>query len=137
MSDDGSTRDLTSRERSTANLIPGRKSLSGEIGKHSPVVNVRVPDHTRDGLRQVADKGGQTITKVARQALQDAQEYFVLFEQSFDGAGWEWVRFDKALSLSQAEQFFETFKRLAPTHGYRCVQIRHGRDYVVQQWPPA
>jgi len=41
------------RERSNQNLVPGRKSLTGEQGKHSPVVNVRVTEHTRDGLREV------------------------------------------------------------------------------------
>ncbi|MFD6197209.1 hypothetical protein ACFWE3_10945 [Mycobacteriaceae bacterium NPDC060252] len=38
-----------SRERSNANLIPGRKSLSGE-GKHSPTVQTRVPQWVKDEL---------------------------------------------------------------------------------------
>ncbi|PVA66198.1 hypothetical protein [Mycobacteroides abscessus] len=38
-----------SRERSNANLIPGRKSLSGE-GQHSPTVQTRVPQWVKDEL---------------------------------------------------------------------------------------
>ena len=45
---------------------------------------------------------------------------------------WQWVRFDKALTLKQAEEMFKHFSRLVPTHGCRRVQIRHGRDEVVK-----
>ncbi len=47
---------------------------------------------------------------------------------------WHWVRFDKALTPEQAEEMFKHFSRIAPTHGYRRVQIRHGRDEVVKEW---
>ena len=26
------------------------------------------------------------------------------------------------------------FSRIAPAHGYRRVQIRHGRDQVIKEW---
>jgi hypothetical protein len=38
------------------------------------------------------------------------------------------------LTFAEAEGMFATFKRLAPTHGYRRVQIRRGRDNLVQEW---
>lgn len=33
-----------------------------------------------------------------------------------------------------AEEMFKHFSRLALTHGYRRVQIRHGRDEVIKEW---
>ncbi|RIT58860.1 hypothetical protein D2E90_20770 [Mycobacteroides abscessus] len=49
-----------SRERSNANLIPGRKSLSGE-GKHSPTVQTRVPQWVKDELvAEAAELGYKT-----------------------------------------------------------------------------
>jgi hypothetical protein len=127
--------ELSGRERSQANLIPGRKSLTGERGKTSPVVNVRVPEQTRDGLRELA--GGPSITKVARQALEDAQQYYVVWEQSFDNAHYEVVRFDKAMTLEEARRSFENFKTSARAMNWRVLQIRRGRDFVVENWLPA
>lgn len=49
-----------SRERSNANLIPGRKSLSGE-GKHSPTVQTRVAQWVKDELiAEAAELGYKT-----------------------------------------------------------------------------
>ena len=50
------------------NLIPGRKSLSGE-GKHSPVVNVRVPEDVKDQLDKRAAAEGKSVSKIAREAI--------------------------------------------------------------------
>ena len=52
-----------------SNLIPGRKSLSGG-GKHSPVINVRVSENTRRRLEELAAQRGESISKVARAALE-------------------------------------------------------------------
>lgn len=60
-------RDRTN-DRSLANLIPGRKSLSGN-GKHSPVVNVRVSETTRGRLEELAQERGVSVSKVAREAI--------------------------------------------------------------------
>ncbi len=57
-----------SRDRSLANLVPGRKSLSGN-GKHSPVVNVRVSEDTRRRLGELAERSGESVSRVARRAL--------------------------------------------------------------------
>ncbi|OHU34972.1 hypothetical protein BKG80_18980 [Mycobacteroides chelonae] len=46
-----------SRERSNANLIPGRKSLSGD-GTTSPTVQTRVPQWVKDELVAEADELG-------------------------------------------------------------------------------
>lgn len=124
------------RDRSNANLIPGRKSLSGETGKHSPVINVRVTEHTRDGLREVADEGESTITKVARTALDEAHAYFVIWEQSFDGANYQWVRFNTPMTLEQAQQSFEQFTTTARALQFRRMQIRRGRDLVIREASP-
>lgn len=50
------------------NLRPGGKSLSGE-GKHSPVVQVRVSEHTRDKLRAIAKARGMSVSKLSRKVL--------------------------------------------------------------------
>lgn len=50
------------------NLIPGRKSLSGD-GKHSPVVNVRIPEDLKDQLDKRAAAEGKTVSKIAREAI--------------------------------------------------------------------
>lgn len=50
------------------NLIPGRKSLSGE-GKHSPVVNVRLPEELKDQLDKRAAAEGKSVSKIAREAI--------------------------------------------------------------------
>ncbi|HET9877033.1 MAG TPA: DNA-binding protein [Mycobacterium sp.] len=54
----------------TMNLRPGGKSLSGN-GKHSPVVQVRVSDHTRDKLRAIAKSRGMSVSKLSRQVLDE------------------------------------------------------------------
>jgi hypothetical protein len=46
----------------------------------------------------------------------------------------EKVRGPRGRTGGEAEEMFEHFSRLAPTHGYRRVQIRHGRDEVVKEW---
>lgn len=50
------------------NLRPGGKSLSGD-GKHSPVVQVRVSEHTRDKLRAIAKARGMSVSKLSRKVL--------------------------------------------------------------------
>ncbi|WP_206779543.1 hypothetical protein, partial [Mycolicibacterium canariasense] len=88
-------------------------------------------------LEEIAKSHGMGVSKFVRPAVEDQVAYFVLWEQSFDGAAYEWVRLNKALPLSEAETTFEHFRQLAATHGYRRVQIRRGRDLVVKQWPNA
>lgn len=126
--------EINGRDRSKANLLPGGKSLSGESGKVSPVVNVRVAEQTRDGLRAVA--GGPSITRVARQALEDAQLYYVLWQQTFDGTQTDWVRLNKPMTLDQAHATFEQFKTTARSLQFRRMQIRRGRDMVIHEWTP-
>ena len=58
------------RDKSLNNLIPGRKSLSGN-GKHSPVINVRVSETTRRRLEELAAAHGASISKLARQAIEE------------------------------------------------------------------
>ncbi|KDP02971.1 DNA-binding protein [Mycobacterium timonense] len=58
----------TSRERSNANLIPGRKSLSGG-GEHSPIVQTRVPAQVRARLQAIADRRGVRPSKLLREAI--------------------------------------------------------------------
>lgn len=50
------------------NLMPGRKSLSGD-GKHSPVVNVRIPEGLKDQLDKRAAAEGKTVSKITREAI--------------------------------------------------------------------
>ena len=57
-----------SNDRSRANLIPGRKSLSGG-GRHSPVVNVRVSEATRGRLDEIAAQRGVSVSRIAREAI--------------------------------------------------------------------
>lgn len=52
------------------NLRPGGKSLSGN-GKHSPVVQVRVSEHTRDRLRSIAESRGMSVSKLSRKVLDE------------------------------------------------------------------
>ena len=59
-----------SRERSRANLVPGRKSLSGG-GKHSPAVQVRVSEATRDRLVIIAKERQVTLSRLVREVLDD------------------------------------------------------------------
>lgn len=57
-----------SNDRSLANLIPGRKSLSGG-STHSPVLNVRVSETTRQRLEELSQTRGESVSKLARQAI--------------------------------------------------------------------
>jgi hypothetical protein len=52
------------------NLRPGGKSLSGDQ-KHSPVVQVRVSEHTRDKLRAIAEAHGMSVSKLSRKVLDE------------------------------------------------------------------
>jgi hypothetical protein len=54
----------------TKNLRPGGKSLSGDQ-KHSPVVQVRVSQHTRDKLRVIARARGMSVSKLSRKVLDE------------------------------------------------------------------
>lgn len=65
--------ELAGRARSNANLVPGRKSLSGR-GKHSPVLNVRVSDATLGMLRVLAGQRGVSVSKLSRQAIDEFVE---------------------------------------------------------------
>lgn len=51
-------------------LVPGGKSLSGG-GKHSPVVQVRVSESTRDALQAIAEARKMSVSKLSRQVLDD------------------------------------------------------------------
>ncbi|BCP29593.1 ribbon-helix-helix domain-containing protein [Mycobacterium intracellulare] len=62
------TEELAGRERSNANLIPGRKSLSGG-GEHSPIVQTRVPADVRDRLQEIAERRGVRTSKLLREAI--------------------------------------------------------------------
>jgi hypothetical protein len=55
------------------NLRPGGKSLSGDQ-KHSPVVQVRVSERTRDKLRTIARARGMSISKLSRKVLDEFVE---------------------------------------------------------------
>lgn len=52
------------------NLRPGGKSLSGN-GSHSPVVQVRVSERTRDKLRAIAEAHGMSVSKLSRKVLDE------------------------------------------------------------------
>lgn len=56
-----------------AGLIPGGKSLSG-AGKHSPIVQTRVPERTHAQLQQIAAGRGVGVSKVLRQAIDELIE---------------------------------------------------------------
>lgn len=131
---------MTESSPSRPGLVPGGKSLSGD-GSHSPVVQTRVAARTRDTLQQVAADAGVGVSKLVRPAVEDQVQYFVLWEQKLDAAQseWEFVRFNKPLTLEQAQPMFEHYCGLAErdTINYRRVQIRRGRDLVVAEWPEA
>lgn|SRR5574337_381222 len=55
------------------NLRPGGKSLSGD-GKHSPVVQVRVSERTRDRLRAIGKARGMSVSKLSRKVLEEFVE---------------------------------------------------------------
>jgi hypothetical protein len=50
------------------NLIPGGKSLSGG-GKHSPVVQARVPEDVRARLEAIAERRGVRPSRLLREAI--------------------------------------------------------------------
>lgn len=134
---DALTAELSGRQRSNANLVPGRKSLSGKGEGASPVVNVRVSNETRAELDSKGVATGDRVSKMARRALDDIVSYYVYWEQQFDGDCWEPVRLDKALTLEEAERVFEDYKGVAAALRARVLQIRRGRDQVVREWVPA
>lgn len=56
-------------EQRLQNLVPGRKSLSGD-GTHSPSLQIRLPEELRDELNERAAQEGVSVSKVARRALE-------------------------------------------------------------------
>lgn len=68
------TEELAGRERSNANLIPGRKSLSGG-GEHSPIVQTRVPVEVRARLQAIAERRGVRTSKLLREAIDQFIEH--------------------------------------------------------------
>lgn len=62
------TDELAGRDRSNANLIPGRKSLSGD-GEHSPVMQTRVPAAVQARFREIAARRGVRPSKLLREAI--------------------------------------------------------------------
>jgi hypothetical protein len=52
------------------NLVPGRKSLSGG-GKHSPVVQARLPESTYDRFRRLAEARHVSLSTIAREAVEE------------------------------------------------------------------
>lgn len=67
-SDAESWSDEIARDHTWDNLIPGRKSLTGG-STHSPAINVRVPESTRDRLAELAARRGTSVSKIAREAI--------------------------------------------------------------------
>lgn len=57
--------------RRRANLVPGRKSLSGG-STHSPVIQVRVPEALREELRAAAEERGVSVSRFARDLLEES-----------------------------------------------------------------
>lgn len=53
-----------------ATLVPGGKSLSGG-DKHSPVIQTRVSEATRDRLRAIAERRKMSVSKLSRQVLDE------------------------------------------------------------------
>ncbi|MGH3502357.1 MAG: ribbon-helix-helix protein, CopG family [Nocardioidaceae bacterium] len=51
----------------------GRPSLTGR-GKHSPQVSFRVPTGLREGAERLAAERGETISQLAREALEEYVE---------------------------------------------------------------
>lgn len=51
------------------NLVPGRKSLSGD-GSHSPRVQFRLPESLRAAAEAKAAEKGVTVSVLAREALE-------------------------------------------------------------------
>lgn len=61
------------REVRQRNLVPGRKSLSGN-GSHSPTIQYRVPVSLRDAAEKLSAVEGVTVSKLARRALEEYVE---------------------------------------------------------------
>ncbi|GAA1513535.1 putative HicB family RNase H-like nuclease [Agromyces terreus] len=53
-----------------ANLIPGGKSLNGD-GTHSRRLTLRVPDELYDVIEATAEERHSSVSKVAREALEE------------------------------------------------------------------
>ncbi|MDD7812611.1 DUF2188 domain-containing protein [Mycobacterium sp. CSUR Q5927] len=66
---DAIARDVLAKVRART-LVPGGKSLSGE-GKHSPVVQVRVSETTRNALQEIAHARSMSVSKLSRQVLDE------------------------------------------------------------------
>src|SRR5690625_4595889 len=126
--------EVTSIELNPAYLPTGRPNKGTRTTGKTPVLAIRLPASLRNELVHSAKAQGATPSEMIRRAVVDSVSFYVLWEQTFDGDEWQWVRFDKALTPEAAEEMFKHFSRLAPTHGYRRVQIRHGRDEVVKEW---
>jgi hypothetical protein len=129
-----SAAEVTSVEVNPAYLPKGRPNKGTPTAGNTPVLAIRLPEPLRNELTRSAKIQGATPSEMVRRAVVDSVSLYVVWEQTFDGDEWQWVRFDKALTPGQAEEMFEHFSRLAPTHGYRRVQIRHGRDEVIREW---
>jgi hypothetical protein len=126
--------EVTSVELNPAYLPTGRPNKGTRTTGKTPVLAIRLPESLRNELVHSANVQGATPSEMVRRAVVDSVSFYVLWEQMFDGDEWQWVRFDKALTPEQADEMFKHFSRLAPTHGYRRVQIRHGRDEVIKEW---
>lgn len=126
--------EVTSVELNPAFLPKGRPNKGTPTTGKTPVLAIRLPESLRNELVHSAKVQGATPSEMVRRAVVDSVSFYVLWEQTFDGDEWQWVRFDKALTPEQAEKMFKHFSHLAPTHGYRRVQIRHGRDEVIKEW---
>ena len=126
--------EVTSVEVNPAYLPKGRPNKGTRTTGKTPVLAIRLPESLRNELVHSAEVQGATPSEMVRRAVVDSVSFYVLWEQTFDGDEWHWVRFDKALTPEQAEETFKHVSRIARTHGYRRVQIRHGRDEVVKEW---
>lgn len=126
--------EVTSAEANPAFLPKGRPAKGASTAGKTPVLAIRLPESLRNELAHSAEFQGATASEMVRRAVVDSVAFYVVWEQMFDSDEWQWVRFDKALTPQGAQEMFEHFSRLAHTHGYRRVQIRHGRDEVVKEW---
>lgn len=60
--------------RPSGNLIPGRKSLSGN-NMHSPVVQARIPAAVHMKLQALADRRNVSVSKLLREAIDQFMEH--------------------------------------------------------------
>jgi hypothetical protein len=58
------------RVKSSANLVPGGKSLSGD-GRHSPSITVRVPEATLLEIQRRAVSERSSVSKLVRKAVEE------------------------------------------------------------------